>query len=81
MTLTGNSAAKDSAVCRRWRMAGVRSQHTNFERAIGACLPVPRQARAYAAPHNVMQIGADQGALMALLVKLIGAKRCIELGT
>ena len=25
MTLTGNSAAKDSAVCRRWRMAGVRS--------------------------------------------------------
>jgi predicted O-methyltransferase YrrM len=32
-------------------------------------------------PHNVMQIGADQGALMALLVKLIGAKRCIELGT
>src|SRR5262249_34260577 len=32
-------------------------------------------------PHNVMQIGADQGALMALLVRLIGAKRCIELGT
>jgi len=25
MTLTGNSAAKDSAVCRRWRLAGVRS--------------------------------------------------------
>jgi hypothetical protein len=23
MTLTGNSAAKDSAGCRRWRMAGV----------------------------------------------------------
>jgi len=36
MTLTCNSAAKDSAVCRRWRMAGVRSQHTNFERPIGA---------------------------------------------
>jgi predicted O-methyltransferase YrrM len=32
-------------------------------------------------PNNVMQIGADQGALMALLVRLIGAKRCIELGT
>jgi predicted O-methyltransferase YrrM len=31
--------------------------------------------------HNVMQIGADQGALMALLVRLIGARRCIELGT
>jgi caffeoyl-CoA O-methyltransferase len=28
-----------------------------------------------------MQIGADQGALMALLVRLIDAKRCIELGT
>jgi predicted O-methyltransferase YrrM len=28
-----------------------------------------------------MQIGADQGQLMALLVKLIGARRCIELGT
>jgi predicted O-methyltransferase YrrM len=32
-------------------------------------------------PRNVMQIGADQGAFMALLVRLIGARRCIELGT
>ncbi len=32
-------------------------------------------------PNNVMQIGADQGQLMALLVRLIGARRCIELGT
>ncbi|MEO8467887.1 MAG: class I SAM-dependent methyltransferase [Gammaproteobacteria bacterium] len=32
-------------------------------------------------PHSVMQIGADQGALMALLVRLIGAKRCLEVGT
>jgi caffeoyl-CoA O-methyltransferase len=32
-------------------------------------------------PNSVMQIGADQGQLMALLVKLIGARRCIELGT
>ncbi|HVZ47520.1 MAG TPA: class I SAM-dependent methyltransferase [Gemmatimonadaceae bacterium] len=32
-------------------------------------------------PNNVMQIGADQGALMAMLVRLIGAKRCLELGT
>ena len=31
--------------------------------------------------HNDMQIGADQGELMALLVRLIGAKRCIEVGT
>ena len=79
MTLTGNSAAKDSAVCRHWRMAGVRSQHTNFE-------PEPEvlaelRAATSKVPHNVMQIGADQGALMALLVKLIGAKRCIEVGT
>lgn len=39
-----------------------------------------RQATA-SVPHNEMQIGADQGQLMALLVKLIGARRCIELGT
>jgi predicted O-methyltransferase YrrM len=32
-------------------------------------------------PHSVMQIGADQGALMALLVRLMGARRCLELGT
>ena len=32
-------------------------------------------------PQNVMQIGVDQGALMALLVRLIGAKRCLEVGT
>ena len=32
-------------------------------------------------PENEMQIGADQGQLMALLVKLIGARRCIEIGT
>jgi caffeoyl-CoA O-methyltransferase len=28
-----------------------------------------------------MQIGPDQGQLMALLVRLIGARRCIEVGT
>jgi predicted O-methyltransferase YrrM len=28
-----------------------------------------------------MQIGADQGQLMALLAKLVGARRCIEIGT
>jgi predicted O-methyltransferase YrrM len=28
-----------------------------------------------------MQIGADQGQFLALLVKLIGARRCIEIGT
>jgi predicted O-methyltransferase YrrM len=31
-------------------------------------------------PHAGMQIGADQGQLMALLVQLIGAKRTIEIG-
>jgi predicted O-methyltransferase YrrM len=39
-----------------------------------------RQATA-SVPHSEMQIGADQGQLMAFLVKLIGAKRCIEVGT
>ncbi len=28
-----------------------------------------------------MQIGADQGQLMALLVRLMGARRCLEIGT
>jgi predicted O-methyltransferase YrrM len=32
-------------------------------------------------PRSVMQIGPDQGQLMALLVRLIGAHRCIEIGT
>jgi len=31
-------------------------------------------------PHGGMQIGPEQGQLMALLVRLIGARRCIEIG-
>ena len=31
-------------------------------------------------PHAGMQIGPEQGQLMALLVRLIGARRCIEIG-
>jgi caffeoyl-CoA O-methyltransferase len=34
-----------------------------------------------ALPDSTMQIGAEQGQFMALLVKLIGARRCIEVGT
>jgi predicted O-methyltransferase YrrM len=32
-------------------------------------------------PQAGMQIGADQGALMALLIRLIGARRALEVGT
>lgn len=32
-------------------------------------------------PRASMQIGAEQGALMQLLVRLAGARRCIEIGT
>ena len=32
-------------------------------------------------PNAQMQIGADQGAFMALLVRLLGAKRILEIGT
>jgi predicted O-methyltransferase YrrM len=42
-----------------------------------------RELRAETAglPRAGMQIGADQGAFMALLVRLIGARRCLEIGT
>jgi predicted O-methyltransferase YrrM len=44
---------------------------------------VLRELRAATAanPHAGMQIGADQGQFMALLVQAIGAKRCLEIGT
>jgi predicted O-methyltransferase YrrM len=44
--------------------------------------PVLAELRAATAsmPHAQMQIGADQGALMALLVKLLGARRTLEIG-
>lgn len=31
-------------------------------------------------PNSVMQIGADQGAFLGMLARLIGAKRCLEIG-
>ncbi|HET9497248.1 MAG TPA: class I SAM-dependent methyltransferase [Candidatus Limnocylindria bacterium] len=34
-----------------------------------------------AMPEHDMQIAPEQGALMALLVQLIGARRCVEVGT
>jgi predicted O-methyltransferase YrrM len=32
-------------------------------------------------PHGGMQIGPDQGALLQVLVRMLRAKRCIEVGT
>ena len=45
--------------------------------------PVQKRLRAETAPLPLagMQIGADQGALLALLAKLVGARRAIEIGT
>ncbi|MDQ2680353.1 MAG: class I SAM-dependent methyltransferase [Candidatus Eremiobacteraeota bacterium] len=45
-------------------------------------LPVQLELRKETATmaHSNMQIGADQGQFMQLLVKLIGAKRCLEIG-
>ncbi len=45
--------------------------------------PVQRRLRAETArlPEAGMQIGADQGALLALLVRLMGARRALEIGT
>jgi O-methyltransferase len=44
--------------------------------------PVLRELREETAklPQSVMQIGADQGQFMALLARLVGAKRCLEIG-
>ena len=39
------------------------------------------RAETAALPQSGMQISADQGALMAILVRLIGARRCLEVGT
>jgi predicted O-methyltransferase YrrM len=45
--------------------------------------PLQRRLRAETAklPNAVMQIGSDQGAFLALLVRLIGARRALEIGT
>jgi predicted O-methyltransferase YrrM len=45
--------------------------------------PVQRRLRAETAalPHSQMQIGPDQGALLALLIRLTGARRALEVGT
>ena len=44
--------------------------------------PVLAELRAATAgmPHALMQIAPDQGAFMALIVKLTGARRCLEIG-
>jgi len=44
---------------------------------------VQRRLRAVTSriPMGTMQIGPDQGALMQALVRMIGAKRCLEIGT
>jgi predicted O-methyltransferase YrrM len=45
--------------------------------------PLQQRLRAETAtlPMGMMQIGADQGAFLALLVRLIGARRALEIGT
>ena len=53
-------------------------EHSVRESAILAEL---REATAASVPQASMQIGSEQGQLMALLVQAIGAKRCIEIGT
>lgn len=46
-------------------------------------LPVLERLRAETAglPMAVMQIGPEQGQFMALLIRLLGARRCLEVGT
>jgi predicted O-methyltransferase YrrM len=44
--------------------------------------PVLRELREETAklPQAVMQVGADQGQFLALLARLVGARRCLEIG-
>lgn len=68
-----------------------RIKQTRIEERLGAYIlanglrehPALKALRAATAklPMAGMQIGAPQGALMALLVQAIGARRCIEIGT
>jgi predicted O-methyltransferase YrrM len=59
----------------------------DIERYVGETIsketPLQKRLRAETAklPMAGMQIGPDQGAFLALLVRLIGAKRTIEIGT
>ena len=58
-----------------------------IERYVGETItremPLQQRLRAETAklPMGMMQIGPDQGALLALLIHLIGARRAIEVGT
>jgi O-methyltransferase len=58
-----------------------------IERYVGETItketPLQKRLRAETAklPMAMMQIGPDQGALLALLARLIGAKRTLEIGT
>ena len=59
----------------------------DIERYVGETItketPLQKRLRAETAtlPMAMMQIGPDQGALLALLVRLIGARRTLEIGT
>ena len=53
------------------------SEHGSRETAVQKRL----RAETEKLPMGQMQIGADQGALMQLLVRLLGARRCVEIGT
>jgi predicted O-methyltransferase YrrM len=68
-------------------MAGRSFLPEAIERYVGETLvketPLQRRLREETAklPMGMMQIGADQGAFLALLVRLIGARRTLEIGT
>lgn len=54
-----------------------------YAAAMSREIPVQRALREETAKHPLarMQISADQGAFLGLLVRLLGAKRCLEVGT
>jgi predicted O-methyltransferase YrrM len=67
-------------------MRGIQLTDELYQYVVGVGVrekPVQRELRAETQklPMAGMQIGPDQGALLQVLVRIMGAKRCIEIGT
>ena len=63
---------------------GISDELQAYVVAVGAREPellARLRAETAALPEHGMQISADEGAFLAMLVELTGARRCLEVGT